>query len=87
MPNNDIEYFEALLLQTSRHIKDIMICATDPNCAVGFEYLSASGNPFGVEVVDLFGSSCSVPLALVKIAFMSVFCANIKALLLFALSF
>ena len=45
---------------------DIVVCATDPNCTIIFEFRSAEFQPFTIEFVNMFRCTAFVPIAFVN---------------------
>ena len=44
---------------------DVMVRATNPYCAVVFEFWTAKFQPFAVEFIDVFGCAAFIPIAFV----------------------
>ena len=44
---------------------DVVVCTTNPNRTIVFQFGTAQGEPIAVELVDIFGGSAFVPIAFV----------------------
>ena len=55
---------------------DIVVCTTNPNSAIIFQFGTAQGEPIAVELVDVFGSSALVPIAFVHADLLTVLYAD-----------
>ena len=64
-PGDDVEDFEAELCEFVGYGEDVVVSARHPDGAVFLEMVSASRQPFLVELVDVLGRSALVPVAFI----------------------